>query len=109
MWRYINQALSLGFRGLPGGSSLARLLAERRRKRNNARLSQLTVEQILAWADTYRARIGGWPSARVGPIPDAPGEKWVNVDQALRAGVRGLPGGDSLSRLLDRHRRRAGG
>jgi hypothetical protein len=67
----------------------------------------LTVEQILAWADAYHARTGEWPSSCAGPVADAPGEKWVNIDQALRAGVRGLPGGDSLARLLDRCRRGA--
>ncbi len=65
----------------------------------------LTEAQILAWADAYHARTREWPSASAGPIPDAPGEKGVNIDQALRAGGRGLPGGDSLVKLLDRHRR----
>jgi hypothetical protein len=65
----------------------------------------LTVEQVLAWADAHHARTGDWPTRRTGPVADAPGEKWVNVDQALQGGVRGLPGGDTLARLLDRHRR----
>jgi hypothetical protein len=65
----------------------------------------LSEQQILAWADAYHARAGEWPSADAGPVADAPGEKWVNIDQALRSGFRRLPGGDSLARLLDRHRR----
>jgi hypothetical protein len=65
----------------------------------------LTVGQILAWADAHHARTGEWPTAFSGPVADAPGEKWDYLDQALRNGHRGLPGGDSLPRLLDRRRR----
>jgi hypothetical protein len=65
----------------------------------------LTVGQILAWADAHHARTGKWPSAGTGPVAGAPGEKWAGLDQALRAGVRGLPGGDTLAKLLDRCRR----
>ena len=65
----------------------------------------LTEDQILAWADAHFARTGEWPSANDGPVADAPGEKWVNLDLALRKGRRGLSGGDSLAKLLDRRRR----
>jgi hypothetical protein len=64
----------------------------------------LTEGQILAWADAHRARTGGWPGTGSGPVADAPGESWKAVDTALRVGCRGLPGGDSLPRLLARHR-----
>ena len=60
----------------------------------------LTVEQILAWADAYRARTGRWPTATSGPVPEAPGEIWAGIDRELRGGGRGLPGGYSLARLL---------
>jgi hypothetical protein len=62
------------------------------------------VEQILAWADAHHARTGRWPTSASGPVADAPGERWRNIDGALRYGRRGLPGGGSLARLLDRHR-----
>jgi hypothetical protein len=29
-----------------------------------------------------------------------PDEKWRNIDNALRYGLRGLPGGSSLAKLL---------
>jgi hypothetical protein len=64
----------------------------------------LTVEQILAWADAHRGRTGLWPHAKSGPIPEAPGLTWGAVNMALHGGYRGLPGGDSLSRLLGQHR-----
>jgi hypothetical protein len=68
---------------------------------------QLTVAQILDWADAYRAATGAWPSAASRPIGCAPGEHWKKIDGALSRGSRGLPGGDSLARLLVRHGRRA--
>jgi hypothetical protein len=45
-WRRVDNALVYGLRGLPGGSSLAQLLAERRGVRNIRRLPRLTEEQI---------------------------------------------------------------
>ena len=69
----------------------------------------LTIEQILAWADAHHARAGAWPAGRSGPVPEAPGEAWGNINGALRRGHRGLPGGDSLARLLNRRRGRGHG
>ena len=45
--------------GLDGGSSLPRLLAEYRGVRNHRDLSDLTIEQILAWADAAQSGDGG--------------------------------------------------
>jgi hypothetical protein len=60
----------------------------------------LTVEQILAWADAHQARTGHWPSSESGAIPETRSETWAKVHSALREGHRGLPGGDTLARLL---------
>jgi hypothetical protein len=100
-WKAVNTALAQGGRGLPGGSSLARLLHEQR-GRESRRREPLTQEQLLAWADAHRARTGTWPNAASGAVVEAPGETWRRLDFALRAGYRGLPGGDSLVRLLGR-------
>jgi len=108
-WRAVNRALARGHRGLPGGSSLAQLLAERRGKRNRSRLPRLTAKQVLAWAEEHFGREGRWPTAASGSVTDAPGETWANLNGALQQGHRGLPGGDTLARLLDRHRRHQGG
>jgi hypothetical protein len=105
-WSAINAALALGLRGLPSGSSLAKLLAEHRDKRYHLSLPRLTVEQILAWADAHHARMGRWPVIESGPIPEAPGEVWSAIQGALSLGARGLPGGSSLARLLAEHRGR---
>src|SRR6266481_5324182 len=101
-WRRIDSALRYGLRGLPGGSSLARLLAEQRGVRNQGRLPPLTHKQILGWADAHHERTGVWPNAECGAIPEAPGETWRAVDQALRVPGRGLPGHSSLAQLLAR-------
>jgi hypothetical protein len=103
-WTAVDDALRYGRRGLPGGSSLARLLAERRGARNIKQLPPLSTGRILAWADAHRRRTGRWPKRTDGPIPGAPGETWMAVQTALQFGRRGLPGGSSLSRLLARRR-----
>jgi hypothetical protein len=63
------------------------------------------VALILAWADEHQARTGQWPKASSGPVRAAPGEHWRALDAALHNGSRGLPGGDSLARLLVRRGR----
>lgn len=103
-WRQVDRALQDGFRGLHGGSSLPRLLAKHRGVRNPGNLPNLRVRQILAWADAHCARTGSWPNEYSGAIAGVPGEKWWNVSAALRDGGRGLRGGSSLPRLLERHR-----
>src|SRR5262249_54054631 len=103
-WSGINTALQCGLRGLPGGCSLADLLATERGHRNRKNLPPLRPRQILAWADAHRQRTGRWPTHESGPIPEAPGEPWLAVDSALGKGLRGLPGGDPLARLLGRDR-----
>ena len=64
----------------------------------------LTIKQILVWADNHHARTGEWSTTASGHILDNLNEKWLNVDQALRLGLRTLEGGVSLARLLDRER-----
>jgi hypothetical protein len=103
-WRRIDSALRIGLRGLPGGSSLARLLSEQRGVRNLSCLPRVAIKQILVWADAHYQRTGAWPISESGPIPDTNGETWKAIDHALRLGMRGLPGGSSLSRLLEQRR-----
>jgi hypothetical protein len=104
-WPAINAALVRGLRGLPGDDSLAGLLARALGKRHPGRLPPLRVERILAWAELHRARTGQWPRERSGPVVDAPppGETWQGIHSALHGGLRGLPGGTTLARLLAAH------
>jgi hypothetical protein len=103
-WRKIDNALRYGLRGLPQGSSLAKLLALRRGYRNRAELPPLVPALIMAWANTYRARTGTWPTEDSGAVEGSGGETWGNIDAALRQGLRGLPGGSSLAGLIARER-----
>jgi hypothetical protein len=97
--------LQKGYRGLPGGSSLAKLLAEHRGATGHlSPRGPLTVEQILVWAEAHRERVGKWPTIDSGSVIDGDGETWVAIDRALRRGSRGLPSGLSLPRLLKKHR-----
>jgi hypothetical protein len=99
-WAAVEVALNHGQRGLPGGATLPRLLAEHFGVRNPGQLARLTDRQIRTWARRHRQRTGSWPAADSGPVTDAPGETWCGVDMALKQGWRGLPGGSSLFRLL---------
>ncbi len=54
-WATVDGALRIGSRGLPGGSSLVRLLASHKGVRNDKALPPLSREQILGWADAHHA------------------------------------------------------
>ncbi len=101
-WESINKALYSGGRGLPGGSSLSLFLDERHVERaRRPTLPNLTIEQILDWAEAHFKKHGRWPLSKSGLIPGAPRrETWQKVAVALLHGNRGLSGRTSLARLL---------
>jgi hypothetical protein len=99
-WTGIDIALARGNRNLPGGTSLAKLLAECRGVRNQTNMPPLTIHQILEWADDHHARTGTWPTRKSGPVLAAQDETWELMDKALRRGYRTLPSDSSLPRLL---------
>jgi len=74
-------------------------------KRGRPRTFSLSEAQILGWADAHHKRTGEWPTAASGAVAGVPGENWSALNAALRVGARGLPGDDSLARLLRRERR----
>ncbi len=102
-WLGINSALWKGGRGLTGGSSLAKLLAESRAVRNKKDLPPLTVLQILAWADVHIKSSGEWPNQKSGRVKGTD-ETWVGIDSALHRGNRGLSKGLTLAKLLAKYR-----
>jgi len=104
-WNSVDMALRKGFRGLLLGSSLAILLQERRGAVYKNNKPEFTVEQVLAWADLHYERHGRYPYDTDGPIEGAVGETWGAVENALRQGLRGLPGKSSLFKLLNENRR----
>jgi DNA-binding XRE family transcriptional regulator len=99
-WAAVDMALKEGHRGLAGGDSLARLLARCRGARNHTTIRPLSIRTILRWADAYHERTGKWPNHLTGSIPESPGDSWAAVESALRSGLRGLPGGSSIYKLL---------
>src|SRR5207245_1578315 len=101
-WWEVDLALRRALRGLPGGSSLSRLLRDRLGVEHHLKRPALNVKTILQWAKQHHARTGSWPTGDSGEIHDAPGETWRAVDAALTKGTRGLPGGDSIARILQR-------
>jgi hypothetical protein len=62
-WLGVDRALNSGGRGLRGGTTLARLLHERRGAPHQRFLPRLSVAQILSWADAHHVRTGAWPIA----------------------------------------------
>ena len=103
-WKKIDHALREGPRGLPGGTTLARLLLEHRGARAPHRPPDLSIDQILAWADDHRAATGQWPTVDSGTVTEAPTETWMKIQGALLEGGRGLAEKTSLARLLVEHR-----
>lgn len=108
-WQSLDDALRDGERGLPGGTTLARLLAEERGARNMHSWGAVEIDKVLAWADAHHAATGCWPTVNSGPIPDAPGETWSGVESSIYQGWRGQPGGMTLSQLLVKQRGRKPG
>jgi hypothetical protein len=86
-WVNANQVLERGLRRLPKESSLHRLLVEHRGVRCRWKSTPLMVRQVLSWARAHRRRTGRRPSSH----------------------FRGLPGEDSLARLLERRPACGGG
>src|SRR5262249_4038743 len=60
----------------------------------------LTISEILDWATRWKETTGRWPTRNSGAIPGSHGETWSAVDSALRAGLRDLPAGGSIARLI---------
>ena len=103
-WRGIDRCLMSGLHGLPGGASLAKLLAKQRGVRIGRRPPELSEKQILAWADAYFAAHAKWPTVLSGPIPGRR-ETWRAINGDMHKGSHGLRRGSSLAQLLAKRRR----
>lgn len=82
-----------------------RLLARERGVGDPQRPPTITLREIIGWAQNHRARTGRWPQAGTGRIVGGPGITWSAVNDALRNGRRGFPGGSSLATVLARYRK----
>lgn len=105
-WAAINEALKWGRRGLPGGSSVAKLLTEHRGASYKPTVARLSEPQIVAWAKAHHRKTGSWPTAKSGRCEPAR-MSWALIDRALRRGEQGLRGGSSLSKALRKVRTRS--
>lgn len=101
-WQKVDAALHSGCRGLPGGSTLATELNQRRGIRVRYHLTRFSEAEIFRWAQAHRQRTGRWPAAGHGLIPESPGDTWGGVSAALQYGQRGLKSGSSLSKFLEK-------
>jgi superfamily II DNA or RNA helicase len=102
LWRNVANALIHGLRGLHGGTTLTQLLTKHRGVRNPKRLPALSTNQIVRWARRFQREHGEWPRRSREAIPGT-FDTWFSVDNSLRKGLRGLPGGSSLAQLLDEY------
>lgn len=111
-WSAINANLKQGGRGLPGSTSLSNVLAGLRDELGIVSRKEkplLTEKQIIVAAKKYYKVTGRLPGAHnQDPVPGMPGEKWQNIQNALKKGLRGLPGGTSLARILEDLRKELG-
>jgi hypothetical protein len=101
-WSGYNMALTAGRRGLPGGSSLAKLMSEAVPGYcNPANKSDISHQFIVDRAREHMHIHHRWPSAHSGIVCGGnPGDTWLAYDTCLTRGLRGLPGGSSLAKLL---------
>jgi hypothetical protein len=101
-WSGYHSALSKGHRGLRGGTSLGEFLLSKTGYRNHKNKQKLTESFIAEAATKYKDKNGRWPTSKSGDVEFGhPGDTWIGYDGALEKGLRGLPGGSSLARLLD--------
>lgn len=101
-WSGIHTALCQGARGLSGKTTLHGLLAKHRGARDLRNQNKLSRKQVVDWARQWYERTGKWPRVHSGKIPGANGESWTTVNYALVHGNRGLPGGLTLTRFLQK-------
>ena len=105
-WLNIDNALRFGLRGLEDdGSSLFKLLVEQGHRESPPDTTPMTEQQVKAalvsFAKDHKGRIPTQmcPADEVAPYLEAPGVTWANLDERLRIGRCGFPGGSSISQV----------
>lgn len=102
-WSNYDRYLYYGNRGLPGGSSLAKLLQKERGVTNPKGKPLLTEDGIKSDLGAFFAIHGRYPTKRsTQSVPNKPYETWGGYQAALYNGGRGLPGGLSLATLVEK-------
>jgi hypothetical protein len=103
-WSALDKALLNGSRGLPGGSSLTKILYEHRAVQSVWLIGEVTEEQVLDYADSWKAAHGRWPGQKDGPVNEGSSITWRAISKWLCYGKHGLPGGSTIGRLIQEHR-----
>jgi hypothetical protein len=104
-WGSIYNSLRLGKYARRRRRAIERLVAKRRVPNALNKPADLSIAQILRWADTYFTVRGRWPTAKSRGLRMGPTVSWRIIDEALRLGMRGLPGGKSLEGVLEENGR----
>lgn len=98
-WSAVSQCLIHGLRSLPGGQSLAQVLAEHRNHQLKSALPPLDYPQILAICDAYHDSHGKYPDVKSGYC-EALAMTFGSLDSVMRVGARGLGKNLTLAQLL---------
>jgi hypothetical protein len=69
----------------------------RRLRESLGRAAPVSLQQVHDAMQTFVLEQERWPDRHDGAIPTLEGS-WLAIDEALRVGVRGLPGGSSLAK-----------
>jgi hypothetical protein len=105
-WSAINAVLWKGGRGLPGGSSLAQLVEKEFGIKNRANIPLLTENKICEWIQQFIDKYKRKPIIADGVIEFAldeyAGETWGKINDSLMNGMRGMPKGSSLTKIIEK-------
>lgn len=105
-WAAIDASLRTGSRGLRGTVSLVDFLTQHYTPAHRHVGGRLSTARIIAWAESFKQRVGRWPTRKSAYTDSSRTDSWTTIDIALREGLRGLPASSSLAKLLREHRRR---
>lgn len=87
-------------KGLPWTQRRVQAFCHKRRIMMNSYRPRYSLQEVLKWADAFHKRTGRWPNLNSGPISEAPGKTWGELNDYLRRGQWGLPRGRSLAVIL---------
>jgi len=107
-WKILNKSLKRGYRSLPGGYSLSRLICDNFNEKPRTRQSKFKISEsdIIYYMQKFKDIYGFIPNCGTKEeIPDCPGKTWSDIHTYLYAGkVIGLIGERSgLQQMASKH------
>ena len=105
-WSAIRSNLVAGGRGLPKGLSVEKVLFDELGVVGVRAGKKLTEQRVLTFALMHYEETGSYPTESSDWILDGK-DSWPTISFALNQGLRGLPGGSSLAKLLQAHNLKA--